>query len=233
LGGADFGVAAVAVGRAAAAGIRSGGNSVITTTGGTITLTSPAGSIGTSAAPIASVTFGGATTLNLAVGSSGSPVVASNFTGSGSTDTINISELPPITSTVIPASVTLIQSSTPIANYSFVLGSLPLGFKGTLKESSDSTLVQLLVSGAPIGPTNAASISAVTYQPATGSIVITATKGAPGGEFVLLTSASLALPLASWTPVITSISTFDASGNATVTIPYSPSDISRFYVIKQ
>ncbi|HTA29831.1 MAG TPA: hypothetical protein VK731_05070, partial [Candidatus Cybelea sp.] len=185
-------------------------NSYINMTGGTMSLTSASGSIGTTAAPVGSITLSGGTILNLAVGSFPA-VVADTLTASGSTDTINLTTLPSIQS--VPSTNTLIQSiNAAIGGYDFVLGSpLPAGFGGYLQQSADGTAVQLVVTNAPPPPTGV-TITSATLQ--AGSIVLSGTNGVAHGVYYVLSSTNLAQ---TWTSIATN--TFDGSGNFSASFP--------------
>jgi hypothetical protein len=211
-------------GTVAASAISSGGPSSIQVTNGTLSLTSVAGSIGTVAAPIGSLTLGNST-LNLAIGGSASPVVTSNLTFVGTNDLINVTELPLIDSA--PATVTLIQQvGSPIVGADFVLGPLPAGYVGTLQMSTDNTEVQLALSKIPTLPTNGTTITGISLQAATSTLLISGTNGLDGGVYYVLTSTNLTV----WTPIATN--TFDGSGHFSATVPYSASDSDRFYKIE-
>jgi hypothetical protein len=62
-------------------------------------------------------------------------------------------------------------------------------------------------------------------------VVLTGTNGAPNGVYVLLSSTNVALPTASWTPVLTN--TFDGTGRLNVTNAVNPATPSQFFLIKQ
>jgi hypothetical protein len=199
-------------------------NSSITISGGTLSLTSGAGSIGTTAAPMGSISTGNST-LNLAVGGSGPAVVTSDLTFTGTSDTINVTALPVITST--PAVVTLIkQLSGAISGSDFVLGTLPTGYKGALQMSTDGTEVQLSITTSPPPPTKGPTITGVSLKSTPGSFVITGTNGVANAVYYVLTSTNLTV----WTPIATN--TYDSSGNLSATLPYSSSDSGRFYKIE-
>jgi hypothetical protein len=218
------------LGAVSAASIVSGGLSSITVTGGSLSLTSPAGSIGTESAPIGSITLANST-LGLAVGGLGAPVVTSNLTIAGSADTINVTSLPGIST--VPSTNVLIQSLTPISGADFALGGpLPAGYTGHLQLSQDSTALQLVVTVAPTFPTTPPKITGVSFQPATGTVLITGTgtNGLANSLYFVLTSTNVALPLSSWT--VEGANTFDTNGNFSVSVPYSAGDSARFYVIK-
>jgi hypothetical protein len=218
------------IGTVEAASITTSGNSAITVTGGNATggvlaLTSPSGSIGTAAAPIGSITLASGTTLNLAYGGSGPSVVTSNLTGSGSTDTINVTSLPLI-SGQLPQTNVLVQSLAPIQAYDFVLGTLPGAFTGSLQESADGTSVLLVINSAPF-PVKGAKITSVSFV--AGNLVLTGTNGVANDDFVIVTSTNLAA-VPRWTPVATN--TFDGNGNFNISLPYTATTPGQFYSIK-
>jgi fibronectin-binding autotransporter adhesin len=61
-------------------------------------------------------------------------------------------------------------------------------------------------------------------------IVIQGTNGTAGGTYQVLTSPDVALPLASWTSVLTNL--FDASGNFSATNAVDPNEPQRFFLIR-
>lgn len=64
------------------------------------------------------------------------------------------------------------------------------------------------------------------------TLTITATNGALGGQYVLLQTTNLVLPLAQWTPVLTNV--FDGSGNLNLsTNVINPASRQAFYILKQ
>jgi hypothetical protein len=196
-------------------------NSFINMSGGILSLTSAAGSIGTTAAPVASITLANGTTLNLAVG--GFPaVVGGTVTGSGTTDSINLTVLPPVS---VPSTNNLVQSlSGAISGYDFVLGSpLPTGFKGYIQQSADGTAVQLVLTNAPAPPPVGVTIASASLQ--AGNIVFSGTNGVANGRYYVLTSTNLA---AGW--VRLSTNAFDASGDFNVSLPAS--ETQQFFKIE-
>jgi autotransporter-associated beta strand protein len=64
------------------------------------------------------------------------------------------------------------------------------------------------------------------------NLVLNATNGAPNGIYAVLTSTNVALPLASWTPIILG-GAFDASGNFTGILIPMTNGAKSFYSIKQ
>jgi hypothetical protein len=192
-------------------------NSTINLSGGTLSLTSSAGTIGSPSAPVGSIYLSAGTTLNLAVGAFPA-VVTSNLLTSGTTDTINVTDLPLIAH--VPSTNTLIQSlSGPIGGYDFVLGSaLPAGFKGYLQQSSDGASVQIVITNSPPLPTNGVTITSTALQ--AGNIILSGTNGVANGVYYVLSSTNLAAPLATrWTPIATNA--FNGSGDFNISFPVS------------
>jgi hypothetical protein len=201
--------------QAASIAVSGSTNSSITINASTLTLSSP-GSIGAPGAPLGSITLVNGTTLNLAAG--GFPtILANNIIGSGSTDTINLTKLPPISH--VPSTNTLIQAlNGAISGYDFVLGSpLPTGYHGYIQPSADGTAVQLVVTNATF-PAKGVTITSARLQ--AGSIVLAGTNGLAGTVYYVLGSTNLAAPLATrWVPVATN--SFDGSGNFNINLPTS------------
>ena len=60
---------------------------------------------------------------------------------------------------------------------------------------------------------------------------LTGTNGAAGGQYILLQSTNVALPLAQWTPVLTN--NFDGNGNLNLsTNVVDPADTQNFYILQ-
>ncbi|HEU5124748.1 MAG TPA: autotransporter-associated beta strand repeat-containing protein [Verrucomicrobiae bacterium] len=72
------------------------------------------------------------------------------------------------------------------------------------------------------------SISSVTR--AGGNLVLAGSGGAPNSSYYVLTSADLALPLASWTSLATN--TFDANGNFNFAAPINPAAKQQFFLLQ-
>jgi hypothetical protein len=125
------------------------GTSAITLASGAIT----AGTIGTPSGPIGNFSIGDSI-LNLAVNGSVSPVVTLNLTMTSTTNnTINVASISPIAG--LSSKITLIQSANPLVGpFDFVLGTLPVGYVGTLQTNASNTEVQLVLTSSPFVANN-------------------------------------------------------------------------------
>ena len=209
----------------------SANSAIVLTNGGTLSLTSVSGSIGTAATPLGQLTMDHST-LNLALGSTGPAVVCSNLTTAltPTVNTINLTDLPVIPST--PATITLIQAAHPaVGTFNFSLGSLPPGYAAHIPQAfANGNAVQLVVTAAPSAPNGkGTSITGVSFNPATGSLVLNGTNGLANDVFYVLGSTNLATPIANWTRIATS--TFDSAGHFNVSVPYSATHRQQFYLI--
>jgi hypothetical protein len=72
------------------------------------------------------------------------------------------------------------------------------------------------------------AISSLTYGGT--NVIVSGTQGAPNGNYYVLTSTDVTLPLVSWEFVSTN--TFDALGNFSFTNAVDPGDPQRFYRIQ-
>ena len=86
------------------------------------------------------------------------------------------------------------------------------------------------------GRLKVASLSGPTIASITvsgGNVSLVASNGTPGGQYVVLTTTNLALPISVWTPVVTN--NYDGSGaiNPPLSIPVNPSATQSFYLLKQ
>jgi len=63
-----------------------------------------------------------------------------------------------------------------------------------------------------------------------GNLILTGTRGVPGGDYSILSSTNLGLPIASWTLLGSNV--FDASGNFSFTNSIDPAKPQQFYLIR-
>jgi hypothetical protein len=122
----------------------------------------------------------------------------------GLNDVINITNAPGFTAT----NYTLFTYSGSLTG-SPSLGSTPAGFNCTLNTNTPGQ-VQLVVAN----PT-AASPDFNTFSLSGNNLVFSGTGGVTNGNYIVLTSTNVALPLIQWTPLATN--SFDASGDFTFT----------------
>ena len=85
--------------------------------------------------------------------------------------------------------------------------------------------LQLVVAAMPVPRITGISLNGTT-------LTITATNGVAGGQYVLLESTNIALPLNQWTPVLTNI--FDGSGDLDLsTNIINPGNAIEFYILSK
>lgn len=89
---------------------------------------------------------------------------------------------------------------------------------------------QLAVDGSikVTGVTALPQIGGITL--AAGNVTITGSGGSPGGNYYVLSSTDLGLPLASWTAMATN--QFDASGNFSISMPVTSTEPQRFFLLQ-
>ena len=119
-------------------------------------------------------------------------------------DVINITNAPGFTAT----NYTLFTYSGSLTGNPS-LGNTPAGFNCTLNTNTPGQ-VQLVVAN----PT-ASSPSFNTFSLSGNNLVFSGTGGVTNGNYLVLTSTNVALPLSQWTPLATNL--FDGSGNFTFT----------------
>ena len=92
------------------------------------------------------------------------------------------------------------------------LGATPAGFEGyTCSLSNNATARQVLFEASPPSSPSFTGAVYVGSSGSGGSVVLTGAGGVAGGNYNLLTSTNLLLPLSQWTPVATN--QFDSGGN--------------------
>jgi len=110
------------------------------------------------------------------------------------------------------ASVTVNGVALANGTYSFATlnSAYPTNFPATWSQQAGSTFTagsgRIIVGNVPPSPPQITSISVLGT-----TLAISATNGVISGQFVLLGTTNLALPLAQWTPILTN--SFDGSGN--------------------
>jgi hypothetical protein len=114
-----------------------------------------------------------------------------------------------------------------------VVGSLPSSFMVTGNGIEGGTTASLLITDATLELVVTPPVPQITGISLNGTILnITATNGADGGQFVLLGSTNLLLPLNQWIPILTN--NFDGNGNLNlVTNIINAANPLEFYMIWQ
>ena len=129
----------------------------------------------------------------------------------------------------------VIVNGVALANgvYSFAAlnSAYPTNFPASWAQQSGSTVTtgsgQIIVGNVPSLPPHITSVSVSGT-----TLVINATNGVAGGQYVLLGTTNLALPLAQWTPILTN--KFDDSGNLNLSTNIINSAVPQeFYNLSQ
>jgi hypothetical protein len=169
---------------------------------------------------------GGTLQLN-ANGNAATAAITATNVGTGATTTIKISSIANVSST---AQIPLISytGTDPFASLS--LATAPAGYAAALVDDTANSSIDLSITNLvpPTPPTpriTGVSISGTT-------LTLTATNGALNGQFMLLGTTNLALPLSQWTPVFTN--NFDAAGNLNLSANIiNPAAPQEFYLLSQ
>jgi len=189
------------------------------------------GTIGSSSAGLTTLNIDGATLQlnvngNNAVGSANlAAIVATNVT-TGATTTINIGSVVNVSGTVDLPLISYVGGTDPTTN-SLALGTLPAGYTGSLVDDTANNSIDLSItlSVLPTPHITGISVSGTT-------LTISATNGANGGQYVLLGTTNLTLPLSQWTPILTN--NFNGSGNLNLsTNIINPAVPHQFYILMQ
>jgi len=175
---------------------------------------------GTSGSPINNMTVTNAT-LRFSVTFGRTNLTAGTLTTGGTSNRIDIASLPSIS--VFPAQFSLIKYTAPMrgAGYNFVLGSMPPGpaYGAYLSNNAANASVDLVVPAPSPGISSVAQIGS--------NLVIAGTNGVLNGQYYVLSSTNVTLPIASWTRVATN--SFDGSGNFQFTNVVDAGQAQRFF----
>ncbi|HXU79352.1 MAG TPA: autotransporter-associated beta strand repeat-containing protein [Methylomirabilota bacterium] len=212
--------------------ILAGTNSVsaINLYGGRLGLTNSAG---TTDAPLGSLSLlpqgtsdSLSTTLQLTASATPAVTVGTlNLDGQGTTtNLINISsslttvgEFPLIKY----GTMNLVNGST----FNIGLGTLPAGYSGYISNDTASAAVALVLTAAPHARPTTTSVSLQG-----GNLVFSGTNGYAGGNFYVLSSTNVALPLSNWTAIASG--NFDLAGNFTFSAPVDPAKPQQYFVLQ-
>ena len=107
----------------------------------------------------------------------------------------------------------------------FVKGTLPAGFVASLVDNSAQHRIDLSIATG----TNATPHFGVMAAAAT-NFIFSGSNGLPNGNYYVLTSTNVAVPLNQWIPVLTN--PFDANGNFIFTNPVNPGQSQLFYLLQ-
>jgi fibronectin-binding autotransporter adhesin len=207
-----------------AGGTASANNGVVVN-GGSLTVSS-GGVIGAASAPVSVFTLNNSTlTLTPATTVTNANVGTLNL--GGTTNVINIASLPVVT---YPATFTLAKYTNQPSSFNIGLGTIPAGSYGSAYITNDTTALAVeLVLTANIAPPAPPVFSSATIS--NGSVVLSGTNGVAMGNYYVLSSTNVALPLTNWTPVLTN--QFDNSGNFSVTLTNATSGGPRQFFLLQ
>ena len=196
------------------------------TAGGTLTVSAStvkilAGKVG-SPAPLTTLNLdGGTLQLNVDGNASFADIAATTINTNNPT-TINIGAISNITGTM---QIPLISYTGNDPFGALILGTHPAGYTVTLVDNTANSSVDVNVSTANSRP----FINSITLSGTT--LTLQGTNGAPGAQFVLLSSTNVALPLNQWTPLLTNNfapnGTFNVSSNITPPLP------KQFFLLSQ
>jgi hypothetical protein len=181
------------------------------------------GAIGSAIMPLTTLTIDGAILQLNVDATAGTAVFTANTINTNNTTTIRIGA---ITNVSGPVQIPLISYLGNDPFGALVLGTSPANYAVTLVDNSANSSVDLNI--APLGGSSphitGISISGVTLS-------LTATNGTAGGQFTLLGSTNVALPLSQWTPLL--INNFDNSGNLNLsTNIVNPALRQQFFILQ-
>lgn len=203
-------------------GLTAGTNGAISTinlSGATLSISNTAGS---PSAPLTSLNLAGGT-LELNVGgfSIVSNIVATAVTTNGTT-TIQIGLLAGVT-TGITYPLISYTGTDPFGSLS--LAPLPAGYAGSLVDDTASGIVGLTLTSAP--PEQKPVITSIKLQ--AGNAILGGSNGIPG-NYSVLTSTNVALPLANWTRLAPNV--FLNNGNFSITNAVNTGAPQQFYILE-
>jgi hypothetical protein len=198
-----------------------GGRSTMVLNNGTLVLTNTAGAPGSA---IANLILNGST-LRLRANAAAivTNLVATNLTAGG----VTIIDLDTVQNVTGPVTFPLVSyaafSGSVAAN--FALGALPSGFKAALVDNPAQQRIDL-----SIAPSTAVTPHIGSIALSGAGVVVDGTNGLPNGNYYVLESSNIALPLSNWTSVGTNL--FDGSGHFRFTNGVDPGLPQRFYILQ-
>ena len=198
-----------------------GATSTINLTDGKLAI---AGTAGTPAAPLTALNLtGGTLQLNADGNATTAALVATTITPNGTT-LLNIGAITGVnaTSTIPLISYT---GTDPFAN--LTLGTYPAGYAVTLEDNTGNSTIDLRVVS-----TSKPKPFVTGFGVVGTTLTLQGTNGASGGEYVVLGSTNVALPLAQWTPLFTNVFAPDGSFNLSTNI-LNPALPRQFFILSQ
>ena len=182
------------------------------------------GTLGTSASGLANLNLdGGSLTINANGSLGAASIIATNVT-TGATTTINLGAIANVSSTV---QIPLLSYTGTDPFPALHLGTYPAGYAVTLVDNIGNSSVDISIVP-PVVPTpriTGISVSGITLN-------LTATNGANGGQYTLLGTTNITLPLNQWTAIFSN--NFDGSGHLNVsTNVINPAVPHEFYTLVQ
>jgi len=200
--------------------VNNAGQSTITLSGGTLTVTN---TIGTSAAPLTTLNLNGGT---LQLDLNGSSTVTNIVATTVNTNAITPLTIGSIVNIFSPTTVALISYTGTDPYGSLSLNPLPAGYAGHLVDNQANQRVDLDITSAPPQPPVITSISVSGT-----TLTLNATNGTDNGQFVLLGTTNVALPLSQWKPILTN--NFNGSGGLNLVTNIINSSVPhRFYILQ-
>lgn len=195
--------------------------STINLNGGTLIVSNTAG---TPAAPLTALNLtGGTLQLNADGNATIAALVATTITPNGTT-LLNIGAITGVnaTSTIPLISYT---GTDPFAN--LTLGTYPAGYAVSLEDNTGNSTIDLRVVS-----TSKPKPFVTGFGVVGTTLTLQGTNGASGGEYVVLGSTNVALPLAQWTPLFTNVFAPDGSFNLSTNI-LNPALPRQFFILSQ
>lgn len=184
------------------------------------------GKIGTPSNPVDNLNVTNAT-VRLNVDGSGAITtnICVNSVNAGGTTTIDIAQVTGVTGLMtFPLVAYNTLNGTVAGNFTVTV---PGGYYGSLVDNSAQKRIDL-----SIIPTVKPKPRITNISLSGTTLTIQATNGSLGGQYVLLGTTNVALPLSQWTPLLTNA--FDSGGNFNlVTNIVNADDAQQFYILSQ
>lgn len=211
------------------------GSTVTLETSGTLVVSNAAG---TPTAPLGALNLTGgstATTVELPASATASAVV-SNLTIDGLGTTTNVLNISSVSGTVTAGQELPVIKYTTFTDtggtFNLGLGALPPNYGGYLTNDTTLSAIAVVFTSVPVSaPTTNATITQVSLS-GTNLVVQGTNNNVPNTNFryEILVSTNLALPLSSWTPVVTN--PFTGNGTFDYTNPVVPGTPRQFIDVK-